>query len=306
MEKPMERQSVTKHNELIQAGYRLSLNEMRIVLYGLSLINPVSEEFPLEYQIETHKFIKLFELESNKDIYSQIKETVMTKFWEREFTIDIHEEEEKKQRLRWLSGVEYSDKTGFLKIFINPQLKHLLHQLKGHFTSYHLDKISSFQSGYSVRIYEISLMNLNQSNKNKCSFWIEIAHLKEKLDISEKYKQFADFNKRILEPVKKDINKHSDIRLSYELIKKGRAYHEIKFSVERKAGETMKVTNQAGPMLSPPIIEKAKCLIKESGTGWCVQEVVTQFLEFIKNKEKAKDVEKAFIGFVKTVIKRPA
>jgi len=304
MEKPMERQSVTKHNELIQASYRLTLNEMRIVLYGISLINPLSKEFPLEYQIDIKKFIGLFGLESNKDIYSQIKETVIGKFWEREFTVDINEDG--KQRFRWLTSVQYRDKAGFLKIFINPELKDLLHQLKGHFTSYHLEKVSSFQSAYSVRIYEISLMNLNKSNKNKCSFWIEIVHLKEKLDISEKYKQFADFNKRILEPVKKDINKHSDIRLSYELIKKGRAYHEIKFSVERKAGETMKVTNQAGPMLSPPIIEKAKCLIKESGTGWCVQEVVTQFLEFIKNKEKAKDVEKAFIGFVKTVTKRPA
>ena len=301
----MEKQSVTKHNELIQAGYRLTLNEMRIVLYGISLINPLSKEFPLEYQIDIQKYIKLFGLESNNDIYSQIKETVMDKFWEREFTVNINEK--KKQRLRWLTSVQYGDKTGFLKIFINPELKNLLHQLKGHFTSYHLEKVSSFQSAYSVRIYEISIMNLNKSKKKKCSFSIEIAQLKEQLDMVEKYKKITDFNKRILEPAKKDINKHSDIRLSYELIKKGRAYHEIKFSVERKAGETVKVTNQAGPMLSPPIIEKAKCLIKESGTGWCVQEVVTQFLEYVKKKGKPRDAEKAFIGFVNKKIEgRPA
>ena len=48
----MNKHSVTKHNGLIQAGYRLSLNEARIVLYGISLINPLAEDFPLEYQID--------------------------------------------------------------------------------------------------------------------------------------------------------------------------------------------------------------------------------------------------------------
>jgi len=298
----MEKQSVTKHNELIQAGYRLTLNEMRIVLYGISLINPLSKEFPLEYQIDIKKFIGLFGLESNKDIYSQIKETVMGKFWEREFTVDINKDG--KQRFRWLTSVQYRDKEGFLKIFINPELKDLLHQLRGRFTSYHLDKISSFQSGYAVRIYEISIMNLNQSNKNNCSFCIEIAYLKEQLDIAEKYKKITDFNKRILGPAKKDINKHSDIRLSYKLIKKGRAYREIKFLVERKTEEILKITNQTEPTLSPPIIEKARCRIKESGTGWSVQEIVTQFLEYAKKKGIPRDIEGAFMGFVNQVIKR--
>ena len=82
----MKKQSVTKHNELIQAGYRLTLNEMRIVLYGISLINPLSNEFPLEYQIDIQKFIELFELESSNNTYSLIKAAVMDKFWERELT----------------------------------------------------------------------------------------------------------------------------------------------------------------------------------------------------------------------------
>jgi len=156
----MNKHSVTKHNGLIQAGYRLSLNEARIVLYGISLINPLAEDFPLEYQIDIKGFAQMFGLES-KNIYGLIKETVMSKFWDREFTIDISDE--RKRRLRWLIGIEYADKKGHLKIFMNPLLKPLLHQLKGHFTSYHLEQIALFQSVYSVRLYEVSLMHINKS-----------------------------------------------------------------------------------------------------------------------------------------------
>jgi len=301
----MKNKLVTKHNELIQAGYRLTLNEMRIVLYGISLINSLSDEFPLEYQIDMQKFIELFELKSNKDVYAQIKDTVMNKFWGREFTIDINED--RKKRLRWLSGVEYEDKNGFLKIFINPQLKSLLHQIKGHFTSYHLDKISSFQSAYSVRIYEISIMNLNKLKKDNCSFCIEITQLKEQLDIAEKYKRFSNFKADVLEAARKEINKYSDINLTYKVKKMGRSPYEIKFSITRKVKETPKITDQTELSLSLPIIEKAKCRIKESGTNWNVQEIIKQFLEFAKKKGNPKDVEKSFIGFVdKKIAIRPA
>jgi len=296
----MKKQSITKHNELISASYRLTLNEMRIILYGINLINPLSEEFPLQYQINIQKFIKLFELESNKDIYAQIKDTVMNKFWEREFTVDPSKEE--KQRFRWLTRINYSDERGFIKIYINPELKPWLHQLKGHFTSYHLDKISSFKSAYSVRIYEISIMNLNKLNQNKCSFCLKITQLKEQLDITEKYKRFSNFKADVLEQARKEINKHSDINLTYKVKKLGRSPDEIEFLVRRKKEKAPQITDQTDLSLSPPIIEKAKCRIKESGTNWNVQEIVKQFLEYAKKKGKPKDVEKAFIGFVNTKI----
>jgi len=296
MKKQSVTKSVTKHNELIKAGYRLTLNEMRIVLYGISLINPLSNEFPLEYQINMQKFIKLFELESNKNIYTQIKDTVMNKFWEREFTINSGEGE--KQRFRWLTRINYADEQGFIKIYINPELKPWLRQLQGHFTSYHLDKISSFKSAYSVRIYEISIMNLNKSKQNKCSFSIKITQLKERLDITEKYKRFSNFKSDVLEPARKEINKHSDINLTYKVKKMGRSPHKIEFLIKRKTDKTPKITNQTKLNLSLPIIEKAKCRIKDSGNNWNIQEIIKQFLEYAKKKGDPKNIEKAFIGFI--------
>jgi len=298
----MGNNSVTKHNGLIQAGYRLTLNETRIVLYGISLINPLAQEFPLEYRIDLKEFSKMFNLES-KNIYGLIKETVMDKFWEREFTIDVNEED--KKRLRWLGGIEYADKKGYIKIFINPLLKPLLHQLKGHFTSYHLDQVASFQSVYSVRLYEVSLMHLNKSGKDNCMFVIAINEIKERLDLMEKYKRFSNFKADVLEPAKKEINKGSNINLSYKVKKLGRSPYEIEFTVKRK------ILKQAEnflskDMLSPPILEKAKWMAEGADTGWDVEELEQQFWEYAKKKGKPKDIENAFIGFVKKKITVPA
>ena len=48
----MNKRSITKHNGLVQASYRLSLNETRIVLYALSSVNPLANDYPLEYEIK--------------------------------------------------------------------------------------------------------------------------------------------------------------------------------------------------------------------------------------------------------------
>ena len=299
----MSRKSVTKHNELIQAGYRLTLNEARIVLYGISLINPLSDNFPIEYQINIKKFSEMFGLENDKNTYGLIKEAVMGKFWERELTINLNQTE--KKRLRWLTSVTYGDKKGYLKVFFNPELKPLLHQLKGSFTSYHLDHIALFKSIYSVRLYEIALMHLNKSKKSKLSFKMTISDVREQLELGEKYKKFANLRIRVIESAIKEMNKPSDIHLSFKLIRENRHPSEIEFTVKKKTPlQDSKLLNNNS--LSPPIIEKATWMIDGAQTGWGIEDLQRQFWEYTEKKgEKVRDIENAFIGFVKNKILKP-
>lgn len=296
------KQSITKHNQLIHAGYRLTLNEIRILQYGISLINPILDEFPLEYEIDIKKFIYMFGLKNNTSVYTDIKDTVMGKFKEREFTFDIGEG--KKEWFRWLVRVTYADHLGYIKIYLNPFLKPWLHQLtNGHFTSYNIDRISGFKSTYSVRLYEMSIMRLNSLKKDKCSFTIEIDALKEQLGLTEKYKLTSNFKLRVLESAKKEISKHSDIRLSYTFKKQGRAFHEIKFLVAKKKPKPELITTLSNPTLSAPILEKAKHIVNESGTNWELQEIEKQFFAYTEKAGNPKNLEGAFIGFVKNKIK---
>ena len=113
--------TITKHNELINSSYRLTLTEARIIFYGLSLVNPTAKDFNYQFKIDIKAYAKMFGVESNKNLYGQLKTAAMDKFWLREFTLPTTGE--RKKRVGWLSGIEYGDKEGYLKIFINNTLQ---------------------------------------------------------------------------------------------------------------------------------------------------------------------------------------
>lgn len=233
---------ITKSNALIEASYRLSLNEMRIILYGISLINPIKPVFPLNYRIDIKRFADLFNI-SHNDIYTDLKEVVLTKFWERDFS--YINEQGKTVVLRWLTKVVYEDKSGHLEIRIHEDLQPFLHQLEGNFTHYYIEQISNFKSVYSVRIYELCIMKYNYyktiaDNKNKelITFQIPIEELKKQLELSTSYNRFTNFKTRVLETSKKEINRYSDMKIDYEIHKEnGRSPSDIIFHVKKKPSQ---------------------------------------------------------------------
>jgi len=299
----MDTKSVTKYNGLIEASYRLSLNEARIVFYGISLINPVAKEFPLEFKVDIKHFTEMFGIDS-RNAYSMVKQSVMDKFWEREFTFPTEDnvEDGKKLRVRWINGIEYGDREGYIKIFMNPLLKPFLHQLSGNFTKYYLEHIAQFKSIYSVRFYEMAIMHLKRSGLEKCTFIIEIVEIRGRLELNEKYKRFCDFKPRVLEPAKKEINKYSDIKFTYKVKKLGRSPHEIEFTVSKKIkaqSEHPTLPEYKPRELSPAIFEKAKEIVQETGNRWDIYAIKEQFYEYIEKKGQPESLEGAFLGFVK-------
>ena len=284
---------VTKHNSLIEASYRLSLNEARILFYGISLIHPLSDEFPLEYRIDVKDFSKMFNLGSH-NVYKIIKDTVMDKFWEREFTFPT--EKDRKKRFRWLISIEYGDKEGYLKVYFHPEIQPFLHQLKKNFTSYYLEKVAHFKSIYSIRFYEMSIMHLNRTQRDKCKYVFTIKEIKERLGVSNKYKRFSNFKASVLEPSRKEINKYSDMNISYKVIKVGRVPHEIHFTINKKSVQVASIKPPSNT-IPPSIIEKAKQMTL--GTGWDIYNIEQQFYEYVRTKGQPEDFHAAFLGFVK-------
>lgn len=235
--------TITKHNSLIKASYRLSTMEIRIVLYGLSLINPTSNDFPIQYKIDVKKFATFFKLDPNW-LYQELKSCILDKFWEREFS--YIDENGKVVKNRWLIQVCYKDDEALLEIAYNPMIKHLLQNMKSNFTSYNIARIISMKSAYAIRFYEICIMELKKDWQHKSKlekirkdlkFRIRIEELRHVLELVDKYKVFRDFKSRILDKIKLEINKHSDIRIKYDVIKRGRSPYEIEFAINKKIGE---------------------------------------------------------------------
>jgi len=297
----MDNKSITKSNALIEAGYRLSLTEMQIVLYGISLINPLGKDFPLKYQINIKRFAELFNRDHG-DIYGEIKKAIFSKFWERDFS--YKDEQGKVFTNRWLTQVVHHDKKGFIQIKFSEEVRPYLYQLKKHFTTYYIDQITEFKSIYGIRFYEMAIMCLKKSKQEKCSFTLEIQEIRNRLELNEKYKRFYDIKKRVLETAKREINKHSDIKFSYKVKKLGRSTHEVEFIVSKKTKETEKPVQPSLPeykptKLSPAVFDKAKKITLAAGTGWDIYVIEQQFYEFIKKKGQPESFEGAFLGFVK-------
>jgi len=301
---------ITKSNAIINSSYRLSLNELRIVLYGLSHINPRSDEFPLFHKINIRELAEFYNI-GEKDrgsFYDDIKNALIKKFWEREFSY-FDKKLDKIIKRRWLIEVQYGGKKdGILAYHYNPMIKDQLQTLANRFTSYFLDNVANMKSAYAVRLYEISIMYLNASKQNKTIFTKTIEELKNHLDIADKYKRFCNMRERVLEKAKKEINKHSNIKFSYKVKKLGRSPHEIEFTVSKKSKAQpaqLTLPEYKPRELSPAVFEKAKEIVRETGDRWDIYALKEQFYEYIEKKGQPESLKAAFLGFVKKKVAKP-
>ena len=308
--------SITKHNDLITSAYRLTITEMQIILYGVSLVNPVDNKFPRAYEIDIKKFGKMFN-RVHGEIYSDVKEAIMKRFWDREFTFHDKYETNRlgelvRARVKWITTVKYSDKAGFIKIYFNPEIEDYLHNLKSNFTTYYIEQISKFKRFYSVRFYEIAIMHLNKSKNNKTSFKMSIEDIRDIFDLKEKYLRFCDLKAGVINPGIKEINKLSDINISLKIIKVGRIPDSIVFSVQatnqkefKKNSKMIKKQTSTIQRVQPKTMETAKQIVLLANTGWDVYAIEEQFYNFIKTKGMPNNIHAAFIGFVKKKVALP-
>ena len=309
---------VSKSNAIINAGYRLSLNELRVVLYGISLVNPMSKEFPVKNTINIRELAKHYGIDTlvNTKFCSEIREAITGKFWEREFSY-FNEERQEIMTRRWLVGIDRSlNDPDEITYYYNPLIKDQLQQLSK-YTSYYLTTVAGIKSAYGIRIYEHCLMHLNASKKHKTTFEVSIKDLKFFLGLEERYKLYSNFKTRVLEVAKKEINKKSDIKISYNPTKKtrSRAYTSIEFTVVKKdvvirkgAVNTVErcektrdmFDGEGTPSIKTETFEKAKAI---AGRKLDIYVAKAEFEASIsKKREPIKDIDAYFIGFVKKKI----
>lgn len=224
---------VTKSNELVYASYKLTLTEIRIVLYGISKINPMRDnDMPLTHTINVSELAEFYNI-SKDGLYSEIKTALCDRFFNRK--IVINDNIKRKTTIdRWISHIDYDHDSRAFTYTYNPELKPHLIKLENMFTTYVLKHISKMKSIYSIRIYEMCLVPLKASKKNNIKFSKKLDRLKKMLDICDKYKDLCNFKLRVLETAKTEINLYSDIQVDYTILKNGRTERCIEFHVSYK------------------------------------------------------------------------
>ena len=222
---------VVKANKLIEAKGRLGTTEQKLFLCLISEIQPNDEDFK-EYNLRIKDIAEFAKLESHA-IYKLLKNSAR-KLRQKEVYIEEFDEKGKPSFLTvgLISSAKYKKGLGEITMRIDPDLKPYLLALNGYetpFTKYMVKNILKLHSQNSIRIYE----NLKRFEGNWAkSKKYKIEELKELLGIKKTaYKRFYDFEKRVLDPSKEEINANTDIVIDYKKIKKGRSINEIEFTV---------------------------------------------------------------------------
>lgn len=238
----MSKELVVKSNHVIEASYKLTLNEQRLILLCVRQIKK-GQKITAEsrFDISAADFADMFEISADR-AYSELQ-TVTDKLYERSVTIQQPDPDRPKvtaTKTRWVSAIDYIPNEGRVSIYFAVKMIPYISMLEGGFTRYNLQNISGMSSVYGIRFYEFFkswLFGGIHSTKK-----IALEELKEKLELTGKYPSIKDFKLYVLDKAIADINECSDLTATYKTIKTGRKITHVEFDFQSKSGRTKKDT----------------------------------------------------------------
>ena len=245
---PASNLTVVKHNKIVDAGYTMSIYEQRILLTCIARIDSTKAlDEAHVFEVTVGDITDLIDA-SGKSVYSHLKDAC-DKLFQRIVKIEILNKDGKIEVLksRWVYAMGYKQDEGKISLRFAPELMPFLTEISRDFTRYKLSNILKFKSTYSIRLYELICRWMGNEHI------VELAWLKEKFELEDKYPIVADFRKRVIDPAIEEINLHSDMNISYTQVKSGRTVTGFKFSFSPKSSKkkTSSVASQHSLFLNP-------------------------------------------------------
>lgn len=217
---------VTKSNHLIEANYKLSLNEQRLVLSAVSQVDgrkPIDKDN--DFTITANEFSEIFKIPL-KQAYEALDDAA-SRLYERD--IKTHDSSAKTtERFRWVDYVKYWHGEAKVTLSFSRRVIPYLTLLHQQFTSYELKQISQMKSAYSIRLYELLVQFMKTGERN-----ITLEKLRELFELKKQYPRFFDLKRYILIPSMKDINETTNIRVEWDVVKKGSRISGLLFVFEK-------------------------------------------------------------------------
>lgn len=222
-------ESVVKSNDLVEASYKLSLNEQRLILYMASKINREDTKFRT-VQVTVKEFADTFELDY-KNIYKEIKKISKSLTSKSIYVKPPNSSKDGEYMyIAWLSSVHY--KNGVLELEFSSKLEPYLLALKNNFAIYQLGDFVKFTSTYSIRLYQ--LLKRYENFRDGIKYY-SIEEFRRIFSLEDKYPKYSNLKRRVLKTAIDEINAVSDIVVDMCEDKEGKKVKAIRFQVRPKA-----------------------------------------------------------------------
>ena len=222
----MKRNFIVKSNALIEARYRLSLQESHVILWLLTQIQPDDEDFK-EHKLEITEFSKMAGTKADNQ-YHELR-AVTKRLIQRAMEIYSHEED-KTIQVAWLSSAEYHHRKGYVSLEFSPKLKPYLLQLKKCFTKIDIVDTLKLKSIYAVRVFELLLQYISVGKRE-----INIDDLRSYCGIEKnQYPLYGSLKAKVIDRAKFEINAKTEYKIDYKEKKKSRKVIGLEWNIEKK------------------------------------------------------------------------
>ncbi len=270
--------SLKKHVAAIHAANPLTLIQRKLanaLLYH-AYQNLLADQ---EHIISIRELCDLIGFESHA--IEQVK-TALKKLMSTVIEWNLIDKEKENKENYWVASTILASvviKGGECRYTYSKHLRELLFQPEI-FASLDMAVLKSFKSSYGLALYE----NCMRFKNVKQTGWIEIPVFRKLMGVAEeKYSEFSDFKRRVIEAAVQEVNQNnlSRIILTPEFKQEGRAVKAIKFHISDKESATpLKITLAEDEKILSFLVEKlgieldeGKSLVDKYGATYVVDKV---------------------------------
>lgn len=227
---------IKRANELNQSYYRLKEVTQRVLAIAIEQAQDIEKQTGENIILQGTKVIvtagyyaKIYDVDINT-AYDALKVAVKDMYYAEYVWEELGAKGKMNQyRTRFVSHIGYLNGESAIQFVLTEMARQHIYNLTKNFTMYEIKNLSNLNK-YSIRLYEL----LSQwRSVGKVAFDLE--ELRLKLGVApDEYTHISNFKKRVLDHAVEQLNKHTDITVKYEQIKRGRVITNISFSFKTK------------------------------------------------------------------------
>ncbi|GAB3375108.1 replication initiation protein [Azotobacter armeniacus] len=223
----LDRQLVVKSNHIIEASYRLSVAEQRVILSAISQVRrdqPITDA--VLYSVTAAEIAELCGTDP-KTAYRDLQ-SAAERLQTRRVTLILEPDgvtiRSRRRRVTcWVQSVDYIDQEGRIELRFGKDILPYLTGLQREFTRYALSDVAKMTSAYGIRLYEL-LAQWPEGRRE-----VALDDLRRWLQLEDRYPLMADLRRWVIEPAVEQINEHSPLSLSWTQRKTGRRVTHLVF-----------------------------------------------------------------------------
>lgn len=231
----MNQPQIYKSNALIEASYRLTPAEQRIMLCCISQVRRdqlLTDE--IMYSVSVADYAALVGTDSHST-YKELADAALRlkrrEVWLREFP-NGHGKRPRTLVTGWVQSIAYVELEGRVELRFTKDMLPYLTQLTERFTRYALADVAKMTSSHAIRLYELLCQWRDMGKREVSLEW-----LRESFQLGDKYPALKDLKRRVIEPAVEQINEHSPLWVKWDQRKTGRRVTHLVFTFGEKAPE---------------------------------------------------------------------